>query len=283
MSYPAFSPDTDISTATGASSCLGTSTAGISPPNDLQSLYRSHDDPPPHPSATNHGSSRTTSVESDVFNEATDLYDVENPEALHRHRSSSADSTRQSIQLDDIPSISKRYIYISYLIPIFLVTTAVGLAVLIGDPNDCNCDPNLPSYESCEDRCSSGSIKKDIYTYCGAALSIFGAVFVFISDRYMIHWKLHPNPLIYFKMIADSILAVVTMTNQAGTACSPAVAAMTQVRRGDGAVHENHPEMRAARQKITSAAPRRACSGPNTLGMCVACVWRVCGPLFAHV
>jgi hypothetical protein len=98
-----------------------------------------------------------------------------------------------------------------------LVGGAILGCLLVGDPN-------APS-----------GIEKDIFTYMGATLSLVGAAGVFYSDSVMVHWKLHPyvepnpypskraltflsflgslarrNPLIYFKMMADSILAVIT-------------------------------------------------------------------------
>lgn len=57
--------------------------------------------------------------------------------------------------------------------------------------------------------------KRNFKTYAGSFLSIVGALAVFASDKIMTHWKLHPNPLIYWKMVADFLLAVVAMSSQA--------------------------------------------------------------------
>jgi len=56
--------------------------------------------------------------------------------------------------------------------------------------------------------------ERNVFTYCGAALSIMGAVAVIISARLMPHWRQHPNTLVYYKMVADLLLAVVTCAAQ---------------------------------------------------------------------
>ena len=66
--------------------------------------------------------------------------------------------------------------------PLVLVLVAILVVGICGDPN------------------ATTGFSRDIMTYAGSLLSIIGAVAVFVSDKYMTHWKLHPNPLIYWKV-----------------------------------------------------------------------------------
>ena len=116
-------------------------------------------------------------------------------------RSSSAESTRYSfIQMDQEPGISKRITVLSWSVPAVLVIVAIVVCSLCGNPK-------APS-----------GFSRDVMTYAGSLLSIIGAVAVFISDKYMTHWKLHPNPLIYWKVSKGSkhTLSILVLTH----ACS---------------------------------------------------------------
>jgi hypothetical protein len=167
---------------------------------------------------------------------------MDDDEQLFREmRASSAASGRESLQIDVNDGISRRYRYLAWIGPLSLVFAAVLVACLIGNPN---CKPEdsadgdiaKASLAACE-------LQRDIYTYMGAMLSLAGSFAVFISGRYMVHWNLHPNPLIYYKMVADFMLALVTLSSQNNNHkcgegdvaadfpcdnCTPDVAAWTQ-------------------------------------------------------
>ncbi len=132
---------------------------------------------------------------ADVYRTSLDNGSI-NP--VERPRSSSADSTRYSfVHMDAEPGISSVYTYLAALIPAILTLTAISLCLTYGDPTQQN---GLP---------------RDIFTYTGSSLSLIGGLGVFVSDKYMTHWKVHPNPLIYWKMVADFMLAFVAMSTQA--------------------------------------------------------------------
>ena len=127
--------------------------------------------------------------------EAEDYYPRPSSE---RYRSSSADSTRFSfVAMDQEAEISPTFSAVVWSIPCVLVIIAATVASVYGDVN------------------ASTGFSRDVMTYTGSSLSIVGAFAVFISDKYMTHWKLHPNPLIYWKMVADFLLAVVALSSQA--------------------------------------------------------------------
>ncbi|GMH75602.1 hypothetical protein TL16_g06815 [Triparma laevis f. inornata] len=99
--------------------------------------------------------------------------------------------------MDIEPGISKGIMIVSWSVPVVLVVICGVVIGVYGDPN------------------AEKGFARDVMTYAGSFLSIVGALAVFASDKIMTHWKLHPNPLIYWKMVADFLLAVVAMSSQA--------------------------------------------------------------------
>ncbi|GMH85874.1 hypothetical protein TrVE_jg3972 [Triparma verrucosa] len=124
--------------------------------------------------------------------------------------------------MDVEPGISKSIVFASWSVPVVLVLISAIVIAIYGDPN------------------AKEGFPRDVMTYAGSFLSIVGALAVFVSDKIMTHWKLHPNPLIYWKMVADFLLAVVAMSSQASNHdnysnnddsnydCSPEVGAWMQ-------------------------------------------------------
>ena len=107
----------------------------------------------------------------------------------------SSDSRYSNLNLDDTKSIPVKYKVVSIVLPIILVTASILVFCTEGDPN-------------------TYGMKRDIFTYVGSTLGIFGTLAVIISNQYMVHWRQHPNPLIFWKAVADLLLAVVASSSQ---------------------------------------------------------------------
>jgi len=189
----------------------------FSPPNlEKHNNSQSKNILPPHINNRPHSSSS--------FNDVTSSNNTYKDRMERASSVGSTDSRYSNLQfhLDDEPLISQKYKVISLFIPIFLVSVAIFLTMQLGDAN------------------SDDAFERDIFTYTGSTLGLLGPLAVIISNEYMVHWRQHPNPLIYWKAVADLMLAVVAMSSQSSHkadahmsdindgGCSPYVAAMTQ-------------------------------------------------------
>ena len=153
---------------------------------------------------------------ADVVVEASSL-----SEKSERFRSSSEYSSAQLsyTNMDKDSGITKAFSVSIWCVPLLLTIVGITICWIYGNVN------------------GSDDFSRSIFTYVGTSLSIIGAVAVFISDKCMTHWKLHPNPLIYWKLTADFILAITSLLSRAtrhpnlsmyDNNCNAAVAGLVQ-------------------------------------------------------